>query len=79
MFESKTGFTWSLAKNPLVTTLQIAWENGVIQKLNHLERPQLGFKNGKPAILFMAADDDDIKQSFNVHVLLQKNLISILK
>ena len=71
LFSSKNGFDWKLAKNPLVSTLQIIWENGKIQKVLHLERPQLYFENGKPVALLCAADTIPSQNSFNVQIPLK--------
>jgi hypothetical protein len=71
MFESKDGFDWNLAANPLVSTLQIKWANGRVQKLKHLERPQLYMENDKPVALLCAADTTDannVLHSFNVQI-----------
>jgi hypothetical protein len=53
LFESLNGLDWKPAKNILVSTLEIPWENGT-EKVAKLERPQLYFENGKPKILFCA-------------------------
>ncbi|WP_282135298.1 glycoside hydrolase family protein [Seonamhaeicola maritimus] len=74
LFESTDGFDWSLAKNPLVSKLEIKWENGDTLKLKHLERPQLYMENGKPVALFCAADTIDTKNvlhSWNVQIPLE--------
>lgn len=71
LFESGDGYDWNLSKNPLVSTLQIEWENGVTQKVKHLERPQLFLENGKPIALLCSAatlDDNGVLQSFNVQI-----------
>ncbi|MBK1875940.1 glycoside hydrolase family 2 TIM barrel-domain containing protein [Pelagicoccus mobilis] len=71
LFDSEDGFDWDLASNPLVSTLQIEWENGEVQELEHLERPQLYMEDGKPVALFCAADtrdDNNVLHSFNVHI-----------
>ncbi|WP_139956288.1 glycoside hydrolase family protein [Flavicella sediminum] len=71
LFESKDGFDWSLAKNALVSTLEINWEDGNTQKVAHLERPQLYIENGKPVALLCASDIKDahgVLQSFNVQI-----------
>ncbi|WP_144057930.1 glycoside hydrolase family protein [Novipirellula maiorica] len=71
MFDSVDGFDWQLAKKPLVSTLQIKWQDGTIQKLKHLERPQLFIDNGKPVALVCAADTIDeanVIHSFNVQI-----------
>ncbi|AWG22673.1 sucrase [Flavobacterium faecale] len=71
LFESNDGFDWKLSKNALVSTLEIKWENGTVQKLEHLERPQLYIEKGKPVALLCAADivdDKGVLQSFNVQI-----------
>jgi hypothetical protein len=47
LFYSPDGLDWKLAKHPLVCALNITWDNGITQKLEALERPQLFFENGK--------------------------------
>lgn len=76
LFDSEDGFDWNLAKNPLVSTLQIEWENGETQKVDHLERPQLYLENGVPVALLCASDTHDengVLQSFNVQIPLKIN------
>jgi hypothetical protein len=71
LFDSVDGFDWQLAKNPLVSTLQIKWHDGSLQNVNHLERPQLYLENGKPVALLCAADTIDkngVCHSFNVQI-----------
>ncbi len=71
LFDSEDGFDWKLAKNPLVTALQINWANGHSQKVLHLERPQLYIENGKPIALLCASDvkdENNVLQSFNVQI-----------
>ncbi len=70
LFESHNGFDWTVAPHPLVSTPQIRWDNGQIQQLARLERPQLWFENGKPRVLFCAANVDQ-NDSFNVHIPLE--------
>lgn len=71
LFDSADGFDWQLAKAPLVSTLQIKWNDGTIQKLKHLERPQLYIEDGKPVAMVCAADtidDANVIHSFNVQI-----------
>ena len=71
LFESNDGFDWKLAKNALVSTLEIKWADGTIQKVDHLERPQLFLEKGKPIALLCASDIKDengILHSFNVQI-----------
>jgi len=71
LFDSKDGFDWNLSAEPLVSKLEINWKNSSIEKVNHLERPQLYIENGKPIALLCAADTIDNKntiQSFNVQI-----------
>jgi len=70
LFESADGHAWEPSAHPLVTTRTIRWEDGSEQQLNHLERPQLFRENGRPAVLFCAADEDR-NHSFNVHIPLK--------
>jgi predicted GH43/DUF377 family glycosyl hydrolase len=72
LFQSSDGLDWQLAKHPLVSKLEIKWEDGRVEKVAHLERPQLWLKDGKPQVLFLAADFDPT-QSFNVHIPLKTN------
>jgi len=70
-FESENGFDWNLADPALLSTLQIQWTDGRVQKLKHLERPQLYLENGKPVALLCAADtadENNILHSFNVQI-----------
>lgn len=71
MFESRDGFDWNLAANPLISTLEIKWADGRVQKVKHLERPQLYLENGKPVALLCASDTKDennVLHSFNVQI-----------
>ncbi|MDV7185893.1 glycoside hydrolase family protein [Lutibacter sp. TH_r2] len=71
LFESIDGFDWKLSQNALVSTLQIKWEDGTVQKVDHLERPQLYLENGKPKVLVCASDiknEQGVLQSFNVQI-----------
>lgn len=68
LFTSEDGLDWRPAAHPLVSTTQIPWTGGRIQKVNSLERPQLWFDDdGRPAALFAASDEDKQREhSFNV-------------
>lgn len=67
LFESGNAIDWSLAPNPLVSTLQIPWADGETQKVSHLERPQVFLEDGRPAVLFCAAKPKS-DHTFNVHI-----------
>lgn len=69
LFESKNGLQWELCDKPLASKLQIKRANGEIEKFRRLERPQIFFKNGKPAVLFVAVYDG--QHSFNIHIPLE--------
>lgn len=75
LFYSEDGIDWNPTEHPLVSIPEIRWKNGKVTKLTHLERPQLLIENGKPTVLFLAADDmGDYTQeghSFNVHIPLK--------
>lgn len=75
LFDSVDGFDWNLAKNPLLTKLELFWEDGEHQKLAHLERPQLHLEEGIPMVLVCAADTRDEKgvlHSFNVQIPIEE-------
>jgi hypothetical protein len=71
LFCSPDGLDWKLASHPLVSTLNIKWEDGSVQKLEALERPQLFFENGKMVAL-LAAVNATLDHSFNVQIPLKR-------
>ena len=72
LWQSADGFDWKLAKHPLVATTEIVWEGGQRQKQNSLERPQLFFEDGHPAVLLFATDSDKNREhSFHVRMPLR--------
>lgn len=69
LFESSDGFAWNLAPHPLVSTIEVTWEEGGKQKLNSLERPQLLIENGVPVALLCAADENAKREfSYNLQI-----------
>jgi len=70
LFYSLDGLDWKLAKHPLVSDLNIKWENGAIQKLEALERPQLFFENGK-LVALLCAVNETLGHSYNVQIPLK--------
>lgn len=73
-YDSLDGFNWRPAKYHHISDRTITWEDGRQQQLNHLERPQVFFENGKPVVLLCAADTIDknnVRQSFNVQIPLK--------
>lgn len=70
LFCSEDGLSWQPAKHPLVSELQINWENSPAQKVVALERPQLFFEKGKPAVLLCAVNAT-MDHSFNIQIPLK--------
>lgn len=69
LFESEDGFKWKLAAHPLVSRIEVTWQDGRTQKLNSLERPQLLFDNGVPVALLCAADENNQREfSYNLQI-----------
>lgn len=69
LWESADGLAWTLSAHPLVSTVQVRWADGTVQKLHSLERPQLLFDGGRPIALFCAVDVDSHRDhSFNIHI-----------
>lgn len=74
LFESEDGFSWKVSKHPLVSTLQIKWDDGEKQELMKFERPQLLLKDGEPWILLCAAaPKGKLEESFNVRIPLTES------
>lgn len=75
LFESTDGKNWSLAKNPLVRGgHEMTWEGGKSEYFERLERPQLFFEDGKPAVLLMSVlkkEDNGSLSSYNIQVPLR--------
>ncbi|TWT80779.1 Glycosyl hydrolases family 43 [Planctomycetes bacterium CA13] len=72
LFTSTDGLNWDVAASPLVTRREVTWADGSVQSFHRLERPQLWFDHGVPAVLFCAAEETDAKtHSFNVHIPLR--------
>ena len=69
LFQSADGFKWELAPHPLVSKIEVTWQDGRTQKLNSLERPQLLFDNGVPIALLCAADENSKREfSYNLQI-----------
>ncbi|MBT3374459.1 MAG: sucrase [Lentisphaerae bacterium] len=66
LFRSADGLDWRPAPHPLISPLRIPWAGGP-QQVARLERPQLWFDQGRPAVLFLAACLDE-RHSFSVHI-----------
>jgi beta-xylosidase len=65
-FESINGYDWIPSTPVLVSEKHIKWSDGSVEKVERLERPQIWFKDGKPAMLFLAVKQGD--HSYNVHI-----------
>lgn len=75
LFTSADGLDWRPAEHPLVTPTQVTWQGGGVAHLHRLERPQLWFDKGVPAVLFCAAEETrDKLHSFNVHIPLTETM-----
>jgi len=74
LFESIDGIDWQVSEHAFAFKREIRWEDGEIQKMTALERPQLWLNNGKPAVLFCAAAADELREIvFNVHIPLRQD------
>ncbi|MEM8944855.1 MAG: glycoside hydrolase family protein [Planctomycetota bacterium] len=70
-YDSVDGVDWHPAKYHEVSDLTVTWEDGTIEQLDHLERPQVVVENGVPAVLICAADrfdNNNVRQSFNIQI-----------
>ncbi len=71
LFESEAGFDWRIAEHPLVSELEILWADTGTEAVHRLERPQLLFENGDPAMLYCAVMKDG-GETYNVHIPLRR-------
>lgn len=72
LFESKEGIDWLPSENPFAFSRIIKWEDGVVQEVDALERPQLLLVNGEPKVLYCAvAEDSNREISYNIHIPLK--------
>ena len=70
-YDSIDGIDWQPAKFHEISDRTITWEDGTTEKLDHLERPQVVFEDGKPIALICAADridEQNVRHSFNVQI-----------
>ena len=70
LFESKNGRDWTLAKRPLVSRNELHWEDGRVQVVALLDRPQLHIESGRPRALLCAVKVSD-EETFNVIIPLK--------
>lgn len=74
LFCSRDGADWKPAARPFAFKREIRWEDGTVQQVNALERPQLLLERGEPAVLFCAvAEDDERETTCNVHIPLKRS------
>ncbi|WP_249312833.1 MULTISPECIES: glycoside hydrolase family protein [Congzhengia] len=72
LFESRDGIHWAPSDTPLAFTRELVYEDGQIQKVALLERPQLYFENGTPkALLCACAADENCTDTFHVRIPLK--------
>ena len=66
LFDSPDGRVWRPARHPLVTDFSICWDDGTRQTFARLEMPKLLLRDGRPALLSLAALPKDAQESFLV-------------
>ena len=70
-YDSIDGIAWHPSKHHEISDPTVTWEDGTLEKLDHLERPQVVIENGVPVALTCAADridDKKVRQSFNIQI-----------
>jgi hypothetical protein len=70
LFESDNGVDWKLAKKPLVSKTVLNWDDGAVQQVQLLDRPQLFIENRKPRALLCAVKVSE-EETFNVTIPIQ--------
>lgn len=75
LMTSRDGFSWQTARHPLVSDLTLRYDDGTVDRVERLERPQMFLEDGRPVALQLAvglADGDGgIRSSFNITVPLK--------
>lgn len=76
LFQSFDGIDWAPAEHPLAFHREIHWEDGSVQPLMFMERPQLLLdESGRPAVLLCAccdANDEEKEKTFNIQIGLKR-------
>lgn len=71
LMESEDAINWLPTEEPLFMRRQIAWESGVCEQVEALERPQLMFgADGSATLLLAGAFDPKRERSFNLQLSL---------
>lgn len=72
-FQSQNGINWEPTENALALRLEIKWEDGQVQRLDKLERPQVLLENGQPVMLYCASAlaGEYPAHTFNIHIPLK--------
>lgn len=72
LFESMDGFDWQLSSEPLAFLKELHWEDGTVELLDNMERPQMWLdEDGRPRVLCCACartSDPEKKYCFNVQI-----------
>lgn len=68
LFESADGLQWQPAEATEAVPLSIPWDDGETEPVHRLERMQIWFQEGRPAVLFLACLPRPGDESFNVHM-----------
>ncbi len=71
-FESDDGLEWKPDTPVLVSKTKIQWDDGAVEKVDRLERPQIWFEKGVPKLLFLAVKQGN--HAYNVHIPLENKI-----
>lgn len=77
LFCSKDAFDWTLCDPPVAFCRELFWENGTVEPMFRMERPQMYIENGKPVALMCACmpegQENHITDTFNVQIPIKEN------
>lgn len=77
LFCSKDAFDWNLCDPPVAFCRELFWENGTVEPMFRMERPQMYIENGKPVALMCACmpegQENHITDTFNVQIPIKEN------
>lgn len=72
LFESADGLDWKVSENAFVTDVNLKWDDGMVERMTYVERPQIYFEKGRPAALSVAVGNAEMTETYNVRIPLKK-------
>lgn len=68
LYQSKDASNWKESDHLIVSDLQLHWQDGAIEAVQRMERPQLAFDRKGDLVALIVAVDDGGKETYNVRI-----------